>query len=57
MSGELLPSPSQFYGDWGFGQGALASPAQYQPTPLTGQGPSWREEEDHKQRPSDSDNK
>jgi len=46
MAGDLLSSPSQFYaGEWGSGYGTLISPATYQPTPTTGQGPSWRDEE------------
>jgi MADS-box transcription factor len=52
MSGDILPSPSQFYGDWGFGHTNLVSPATYQPTPIASQGPSWRDEE--KRRSEDS---
>lgn len=53
LSGDLLPSPSQFYGgnDWTFPHN-LVSPAAYQPTPIASQGPSWRDED--KRKSSDS---
>lgn len=54
MAGDLLSSPSQFYGEWGSNYGNLISPATYQPTPTTAQGPNWRDEE---RKASDGDMK
>lgn len=59
MSNELLPSPSTFYPEWGFGSGrsaigdgpgsgmGLPSPLQFQ-TPVVGWNGSGREEESRK---------
>lgn len=46
MNNELLPSPSAFYpADWG--NNMLPSPFTFQ-TPVAGNGPSWRTEDDRK---------
>lgn len=59
MADGLLPSPSTFYSDWGFGQGggsnSLASPAIYQPTPIATLGPSFRDDDSHHKRKSAED--
>ncbi|EGP88212.1 transcription factor protein [Zymoseptoria tritici IPO323] len=47
MSDNLLPSPSTFYPEWGFGRGdgnMLPSPLNFQ-TPVVSNGSGWREEE------------
>ncbi|KJX92458.1 SRF-type transcription factor RlmA like protein [Zymoseptoria brevis] len=47
MSDNLLPSPSTFYPEWGFGRGdgnMLPSPLNFQ-TPVASNGSGWREEE------------
>lgn len=53
MSDNLLPSPSTFYPEWGFGRGGggpdsasnmLPSPLNFQ-TPVVGNGAGWREDE------------
>ncbi|KAI9655625.1 MAG: hypothetical protein M1829_000624 [Trizodia sp. TS-e1964] len=48
MADGLLPSPSSFYPDWGFGRGAdpnmLPSPLNFQ-TPVVSNGPSFLREE------------
>jgi MADS-box transcription factor len=45
---EMLPSPSTFYSDWGFGRSndsnMLPSPLNFQ-TPVVGNGSGWREED------------
>jgi len=45
---EMLPSPSTFYSEWGFGRSAdsnmLPSPLNFQ-TPVVGNGQGWREED------------
>lgn len=57
ITNELLPSPSSFYPEWGFGRGGgegnmLPSPLNFQ-TPMMGNGPSFlREEEGDKKRKS-----
>lgn len=53
--GDVLPSPSQFYPEWNFNNNNLASPAMYQPTPLTMHGPSFRDEDHHNKRKPDDD--
>ena len=48
MSDNLLPSPSTFYPEWGFGRSAdsnmLPSPLNFQ-TPVVANGAGWREED------------
>lgn len=48
MSDNLLPSPSTFYPEWGFGRtgdnNMLPSPLNFQ-TPVVPNGPGWREDE------------
>lgn len=48
MSDNLLPSPSTFYPEWGFGRSSdnnlLPSPLNFQ-TPVVSNGGSWREED------------
>ena len=51
MSDNLLPSPSSFYPEWGFGRGidsaganTLPSPLNFQ-TPVVGNGGGWRDED------------
>lgn len=48
MSDNLLPSPSTFYPEWGFGRagdsGMLPSPLNFQ-TPVVSNGQSWREDD------------
>ena len=57
ITNELLPSPSSFYPEWGFGRtggegNMLPSPLTFQ-TPVIGNGPSFlREEEGDKKRKS-----
>ena len=45
---EMLPSPSTFYSEWGFGRAndsnMLPSPLNFQ-TPVVGNGQGWREED------------
>jgi MADS-box transcription factor len=44
---EMLPSPSTFYSEWGFGRsndGMLPSPMNFQ-TPVVSNGQGWREED------------
>lgn len=45
---EMLPSPSTFYSEWGFGRSGdsnmLPSPLNFQ-TPVVGNGQGWREED------------
>jgi MADS-box transcription factor len=51
----LLPSPSSFYPEWGFGRDAnmLPSPLNFQ-TPVVPNGPSFRDEAaDRKRKTSD----
>jgi len=54
MSDNLLPSPSTFYPDWGFGRsgdgmsGMLPSPLNFQ-TPIIPNGQGWREEDRKRQ--------
>ncbi|EMC95431.1 hypothetical protein BAUCODRAFT_25460 [Baudoinia panamericana UAMH 10762] len=56
MNQDLLPSPSNFFPEWGFGRGGgsaggmdggvgLPSPLNFQ-TPVVGNGPGWRQEEE-----------
>ncbi|KAI9731506.1 MAG: hypothetical protein M1834_004626 [Cirrosporium novae-zelandiae] len=50
----LLPSPSQFYPDWGFGRtgpdsAMLPSPLTF-PTPIAGMGPSFLREDDESRK-------
>lgn len=48
VSDQLLPSPSSFYAQWGFGgrdDNMLPSPLAF-PTPLAANGPSFRDSED-----------
>ncbi|KAE9967480.1 hypothetical protein EG328_008170 [Venturia inaequalis] len=48
VSDQLLPSPSSFYAQWGFGgrdDNMLPSPLAF-PTPLIANGPSFRDHED-----------
>lgn len=51
MSDNLLPSPSTFYPEWGFGRSGdsnmLPSPLNFQ-TPIVQNGGGWRHEEDRK---------
>lgn len=47
MSDTLLPSPSTFYPEWGFGRGdsnTLPSPLNFQ-TPIVPNGQGWREDD------------
>lgn len=47
LSDNLLPSPSSFYPEWGFGRGdsnMLPSPLNFQ-TPVVSNGQGWREED------------
>lgn len=49
MSDQLLPSPSAFYSEWGFGgrsgdSNMLPSPLNFQ-TPVVANGQGWREED------------
>lgn len=48
MSDQLLPSPSAFYSEWGFGRSGdnnmLPSPLNFQ-TPVVANGAGWREED------------
>jgi len=51
----LLPSPSSFYPEWGFGRDTnmLPSPLTFQ-TPVVANGPSFRDEDvDKKRKPSE----
>ena len=60
MSNELLPSPSTFYPEWGFGSGRsadgnmLPSPLNFQ-TPVVANGGGWGRSEpaEDKKRPAD----
>lgn len=56
MSDNLLPSPSTFYPEWGFGRSndsnMLPSPLNFQ-TPVVGNGQGWREDE--RKRPTEDD--
>lgn len=56
MSDNLLPSPSTFYPEWGFGRSndsnMLPSPLNFQ-TPVVGNGQGWRDEE--RKRPTEDD--
>ena len=59
MSDNLLPSPSTFYPEWGFGRsadsGMLPSPLNFQ-TPVVGSGQGWnsgREEDRKREREGD----
>jgi MADS-box transcription factor len=53
MNNELLPSPSAFYpADWG--SNMLPSPFTFQ-TPVAGNGPSWRNEDDRKRANEDQE--
>lgn len=51
---QLLPSPSSFYPDWGFGRDAnmLPSPLTFQ-TPTVATGPNYQDENDKKRKTSD----
>ena len=53
----LLPSPSSFYPEWGFGRDSnmLPSPLNFQPTPIAPNGPSFGRDEpaDRKRKTSD----
>jgi len=52
MSDNLLPSPSTFYPEWGFGRSGdsnmLPSPLNFQ-TPVVPNGQGWREEDRKRQ--------
>ncbi|KAK0896346.1 resistance to lethality of mkk1p386 overexpression [Friedmanniomyces endolithicus] len=60
MSDNLLPSPSTFYPDWGFGRsgdgmsGMLPSPLNFQ-TPIIPNGQGWREEDRKRQAAEEAD--
>ncbi|KAI4273585.1 MAG: hypothetical protein LQ337_004529 [Flavoplaca oasis] len=61
VSDALLPSPSSFYPEWGFGRGEtgnlLPSPLTFQ-TPVAGNGPSFlRDEEGERERERERDKK
>ncbi|KAL1634397.1 resistance to lethality of mkk1p386 overexpression [Neofusicoccum ribis] len=52
MDGGLLPSPSSFYPEWGFGNNSsnmLPSPLTFQ-TPVVQNGPSFRDDPDERKR-------
>jgi MADS-box transcription factor len=54
MSDQLLPSPSSFYPEWGFGRNSdnnnmLPSPLNFQ-TPVNPNGPSFRDEDLERKR-------
>ncbi|KAF2459976.1 hypothetical protein BDY21DRAFT_281551 [Lineolata rhizophorae] len=51
VSDQLLPSPSSFYPEWGFGRDSnmLPSPLTFQ-TPVVTNGPSFRDEDTEKKR-------
>jgi MADS-box transcription factor len=58
VEGNLLPSPSSFYPEWGFGRPAdnmLPSPLTFQPTPIVTNGPSFGREDpsDRKRKTSE----
>ena len=54
MSDQLLPSPSSFYPEWGFGRGdnMFQSPigAPWQQTPIATNGPSFKDDDDRKRK-------
>lgn len=54
VEGNLLPSPSSFYPDWGFGRESnmLPSPLTFQ-TPVVTNGPGFRDEDERKRKTSD----
>ena len=56
MSDNLLPSPSTFYPEWGFGRSGdsnmLPSPLNFQ-TPIVPNGQGWREEDRKRQNEDD----
>ncbi|KAH9840472.1 myocyte-specific enhancer factor 2B-like [Teratosphaeria destructans] len=56
MSDNLLPSPSTFYPEWGFGRSGdsnmLPSPLNFQ-TPVVSNGQGWREEDRKRQNEDD----
>ncbi len=58
MSDNLLPSPSTFYPEWGFGRSAdanmLPSPLNFQ-TPVVGNGQGWIRNEEERKRASEED--
>lgn len=58
MNDNLLPSPSSFYPEWGFGRtgdsNMLPSPLNFQ-TPVVSNGSGWRTEEDRKRANEDAD--
>ncbi|KAL1626979.1 resistance to lethality of mkk1p386 overexpression [Diplodia seriata] len=52
MTGDLLPSPSSFYPEWGFGNNSsnmLPSPLTFQ-TPVVQNGPSFRDDPEERKR-------
>ncbi|KAK5134373.1 hypothetical protein LTR08_006553 [Meristemomyces frigidus] len=57
MSDNLLPSPSSFYPEWGFGRSGdsnmLPSPLNFQ-TPIVPNGQGWREEDRKRQYEEDN---
>ncbi|RMY54452.1 hypothetical protein D0863_13628 [Hortaea werneckii] len=57
MSDNLLPSPSTFYPEWGFGRSGdsnmLPSPLNFQ-TPIGSNGQGWREEDRKRQNEEDA---
>jgi MADS-box transcription factor len=58
VENNLLPSPSSFYPEWGFGRDStnmLPSPLTFQPTPVAPTGPSFGRDEpaDRKRKTSD----
>lgn len=58
MSDNLLPSPSTFYPEWGFGRSAdsnmLPSPLNFQ-TPVVSNGGGWSRSEDERKRANEED--
>lgn len=56
MSDNLLPSPSTFYPEWGFGRSGdsnmLPSPLNFQ-TPVVQNGGGWRDQDERKRTGED----